>query len=62
MDKVEETVDFHYKNMPMQYTEICLVVKNIIFHLKFFNIFLIFTQNIYCGYTLDVRTTSARRF
>ena len=34
----------HYENMPMQYT----VVKN-----ENFNIFLIFAQNIDCGYSLE---------
>ena len=44
---------FHYENMPMQYTEIFKVVKNENFHLKDFDIFLIFAQNIDCGYTLE---------
>ena len=41
--------------MPMQYRyiEILLVVKNLKFHQKFFAIFLIFAQNIDCGYTLE---------
>ena len=38
----------HYENMPLQYTEIFKVVK-----MKMFAIFLIFAQNIDCGYTLD---------
>ena len=38
--------------MPMQYTEIFKVVKNENFHKKMFAIFLIFAQNIDCGYTL----------
>ena len=38
--------------MPMQYTEIFKVVKNGNFHQKNFDIFLIFAQNIDCGYTL----------
>ena len=38
----------HYENMPMQYTEIFKVVKNEKFQQKFFNIFLIFAQNIDC--------------
>ena len=42
----------HYKNMPMQYKEIFKVVKNEKFQLKKFDIFLIFAQNIDCGYTL----------
>ena len=40
--------------MPMQYTEILKVVKkNEKFHQKNFDIFLIFAQNIDCGYTLE---------
>ena len=39
--------------MPMQYTEIFKVVKNENFHKKIFAIFLIFAQNIDCGYTLE---------
>ena len=39
--------------MPMQYTEILKVVKNENVHPKFFDIFLIFAQNIDCGYTLE---------
>ena len=43
----------HYENMPMQNTEIFKVVKNENFHQKNFDIFLIFAQNIDCGYTLE---------
>ena len=43
----------HYENMPMQYTEIFKVVKNEKFQYKMFAIFLIFAQNIDCGYTLE---------
>ena len=43
----------HYENLPMQYTEIFKVVKNEIFHQKNLDIFLIFAQNIDCGYTLE---------
>ena len=43
----------HYENLPMQYTEIFEVVKNENFQLKIFDIFLIFAQNIDCGYTLE---------
>ena len=39
----------HYENMPMQYTEIFKVVKNENFQQNFF--FLIFAQNIDCGYS-----------
>ena len=37
----------------MQYTEVFKVVKNGNFHQKNFDIFLIFAQNIDCGYTLE---------
>ena len=37
----------------MQYTEIFNVVKNENFQWKCFDIFLIFAQNIDCGYTLE---------
>ena len=43
----------HYENMSMQYTEIFNVVKNENFQHKFFDIFLIFAQNIDCGYMLE---------
>ena len=40
--------------MPMQFTEIFKVVKkNENFHKKSFDIFLVFAQNIDCGYTLE---------
>ena len=42
----------HYENMPMQYTEIFQVVKSDNFQ-NFFYSFLIFAQNIDCGYTLE---------
>ena len=42
------------KNLPMQYTEIfgALIIGN--FQLKNYDIFLIFAQNIDCGYTLEL--------
>ena len=43
----------NYENMPMQYTKIFKVVKNENFQKRTFNIFLIFAQNIDCGYTLE---------
>ena len=43
----------HYENMPMQYTEIFSPVKIENFHGNIFDIFLIFAQNIDCGYTLE---------
>ena len=39
--------------MSMQYTEIFKVVKNENFHQINLDIFLIFAQNIDCGYTLE---------
>ena len=39
----------HYENKPMQYTEIFKDVKNEDLQQKFFDIFLIFAQNIDCG-------------
>ena len=44
----------HYENLPMQYTEIFLALKIENFQLKNFDIFLIFAQNIDCGYTLEL--------
>ena len=43
----------HYENLPMQKTEIVLALKIEYFQLKKFDIFLIFAQNIDCGYTLE---------
>ena len=43
----------HYENLPMQYTEIFSVVKIENFQQTNFDIFLIFAQNIDCGYTLE---------
>ena len=41
------------KTRPCRYTEIFHGCKNVNFQMKFFNIFLIFAQNIDCGYTLE---------
>ena len=43
----------HYANTPMQHTAIFHGCKNVHFQIKIFNIFLIFAQNIDCGYMLD---------
>ena len=43
----------HYANTPMQYTAIFHGCKSVNFQMKFFNIFLIFSQNIDCRYTLE---------
>ena len=40
----------HYENLSMQYTYIFKVFKNENFQQKLFDIFLIFAQNIDCGY------------
>ena len=48
-DETESRTAYHYESMPMQYTEIVFVVKMIFFII----IFLIFAQNIDCGYTLE---------
>ena len=44
---------FHYENMPMQYTKNFSALKIENSQLKIFDIFLIFAQNIDCGYTLE---------
>ena len=44
---------FHYANMSVQYTAIFHGCKNDNFQMKIFDIFLIFAQNIDCGYTLE---------
>ena len=43
----------HYGNTPMYYTEIFQGCKNYNFQMKTGYIFLIFAQNIDCGYTLE---------
>ena len=43
----------HYANMPMQYTAIFHGCKNVHLQMKIFDIFLIFAQNIDCGYMLE---------
>ena len=47
------TLITHYANTPMQYTAIFHGYKNVNFQMKKYNIFLIFAQNIDCGYTLE---------
>ena len=42
-----------YANMYVQYTAIFHGYKNDYFQMKNYNIFLIFAQNIDCGYTLE---------
>ena len=48
-----DTLDRHYENMYMYYTDFSYVVKIESFHPKIFESFLIFAQNIDCGYTLE---------
>ena len=43
----------HYANISVQYTAIFHGCKNDNFQMKIFDIFLIFAQNIDCGYTLE---------
>ena len=47
------SVGLHYANKPMQYTAIFHGCINVHFQMKCFNIFLIFAQNIDCGYMLE---------
>ena len=50
---VQLFIFMYYANMPVQYTAIFHGCKNDNFQIFFFNIFLIFAQNIDCGYTLE---------
>ena len=43
----------HYDNTPIQYIVIFQSCKNVYFQIKKCDIFLIFAQNIDCGYTLE---------
>ena len=43
----------HYDNLPMQYTKTFLALKIKYFRLKIVDIFLIFPQNIDCGFSLE---------
>ena len=45
--------NMHYANMSVQYTAIFHGCKTDNFQMKCFDIFLIFAQNIDCGYTLE---------
>ena len=53
IDPLRKTQNCHYANMSVQYTAIFHCCKNDNFQMKFFVIFLIFVQNIDCGYTLE---------
>ena len=54
MTKICKKVSSLYENLPMQYTKIFLALKILkYFQLKIVDIFLIFAQNIDCGYTLE---------
>ena len=48
---------FHHENMPMQYTKIFFIVKMKIFIGKILIFFLIFAQNIDCGYKAILTST-----
>ena len=52
-DKAQIGSNYHYANTPMQDTAIFHSCKNVNFQMKFFNIFLIFAQNIDCGFTIE---------
>ena len=43
----------HYDDTPVKYTTIFHFCKNDNFQMKNWDIFLIFAQNIYCGYSLE---------
>ena len=43
----------HYENTPIQYNAILKAVKEYNFKMKNYDIFLIFVQNLDCGYTLE---------
>ena len=47
------STNLHYASTPMQYTAISHGCKNDNFQMKNCDIFLIFAQNIDCGYTLE---------
>ena len=55
IDEFHELMDIlrYYANTPMRYTAIFHGGNNVNFQMKMFNIFLIFAQNIDCGYTLE---------
>ena len=64
-DEAHDHESFHNENMPMQYTASFHGYKNNNFQMKNSNIFLIFAQNIDCGYSLEPPhwvTASLRRF
>ena len=54
----QSLVYIHYANTPMQYSAIFHGCKNVNFQMKFFNIFIIFAQNIDCGYSEAVLTST----
>ena len=51
--KIENKLTIHYENTPIQYTVIFNGCKNDYFQTKNCIYFLIFAQNIDCGYTLE---------
>ena len=54
--------DYHYENLPMQYTDILLVVKYLKFHYESFDNYLILAQNIDCGYMYTLEPPRRERF
>ena len=52
-DHSSQCATWHYANMSVQYTAIFHGCKNDNFQMILFDIFLIFAQNIDCGYTLE---------
>ena len=52
-NQIRRTLASYGENLSMQYIEILLALKIENFQLKNFDIFLIFAQNIDCGYTLE---------
>ena len=52
---------FYYENTPMQYAANFHGCKNENFQMKNYDIFLIFAQNINCGYTLEAVLTSTQQ-
>ena len=52
-DKMQTFLHPQYASMSMQYTAIFRGCKNVHIQMKNFAIFLIFAQNIDCGYTLE---------
>ena len=52
-ERTSEKLSIHYANVSVRYTAIFHGCKNDNFQMKIFEFFLIFAQNIDCGYTLE---------